>query len=302
MDIRHLQYFITLSECLNFTEAAKRLYISQSVLSQQISEMEKKIGVTLFQRSKRIVRLTSSGTVFLENAIDIVNRYEQTLEKVRLTDQGLIGTLRIGVLMDSFTKYLPPFLQEFKNNYPNIDLKVEGLNNGPLMDKLSKDEIDLAFTVNIGIQYIPDVDKLSLGNDFVSVILSKNHPFANTGIEKLFVLSNENFIMLNRHDSPQGYDKTIQICANNGFSPKVIQTAHSIRDVLFLVEAGLGITILPNYVSRNYSQNLSCIPIENGKYVIDLVAAWRKNNLNPSLNLLIKDLQSYKESKSNIYN
>jgi DNA-binding transcriptional LysR family regulator len=293
MDIRQLQYFITVAECLSFTEASKRLYVAQSALSQQIVEMEKRLGVTLLHRSKRSVKLTNAGIIFLRDSVDIVSRYEQALERVRQTQQGLIGSLRIGVLTDSFTSSLPPLIQKFISSYPNIELKLEALNNGPLMEKLTDDDIDVAFTLNLGIHYIPEVDSLEVGKDYISVILHKNHPLASDDMVNLGMLSNENFIIVDRHDSPQGYDKTIQICADNGFPPKITSQVHAIKDILFLVESGLGVAIIPNYIAENYSENLICIPINRGKYVVDLVAAWKKTNSNPSLPYFMDALRTY---------
>lgn len=292
MNIRQLQYFISVAEYLSFTEAAKSLYIAQSALSQQIIEMEKNLGVTLFQRSKRSVKLTCAGTVFLKDAIEIVDRYQQAVENMHRTGQGLIGNLRIGFLSDSLSTFLPPFIQKFISSYPSIELKMTGLNNGPLMEKLSENAFDLAFTVSIGMQYVPDVDCLPITHDYSSVILHKNHPLASDEKIDFSKFSRENFIIMHRQDSPQGYDSTVQICANNGFSPKIISQVHDIRDILLLVESGIGIAILPTHVGANYSPNLRCIPIEDGKYTVDLVAAWKKSNSNPSLPYFLDSLRS----------
>lgn len=291
MDIRSLKYFLMVAECLNFTEASRRLFIAQSALSQQIAELEKKVGVALFERNKRSVRLTNAGAIFLNDAQDIVRRYEEALIRVRQTEQGLLGQLNVGYLSESFANFLPPFIQGFINNYPTIDLHFEGLNNGPLMDKLADSEIDIAFTVNLGLEYVPDVEQILIGQDYVSVILPRNHPFSSDKSNNFSRFSNEHFIFMDRNQSPQGFDRTIQICADAGFSPNISSNVHNIKDIIFMVESGLGIAILPKNVVENYSRNLCIIPIENGKYVINLVAAWKKNNKNPSLPFFLEALQ-----------
>lgn len=292
MDIRQLQYFITVAECLNFTEAAKRLYIVQSALSQQIVEIEKKIGVTLLERSKRSVKLTSAGHIFLKDAIDIVDRYNQALVKTRQTEQGLIGTLKVGFLSDSFSNFLPPLIQKFIGTYPNIDMKLTLLSNGPLMEKLSEDAIDLAFTINVGMHYVPNVDWLQISQDFVSVMVNRNHPLASEATVDFSKFSSERFIIMRRQVSPQGFDSTLQICANNGFSPKIVDEVNAVKDMLLLVASGIGVAILPNHIGKDYSNFVCCIPLEKGKYVVDLVAAWKKTNLNPSLPYFLDTLRS----------
>lgn len=98
MDIRQLRYFITVAEHLNFTKAANQLYVAQSAISQQIADLEDQVGVKLFIRNKRSVKLTPAGSVFLKEAIEIVEKTSGAIEKAKQTDEGIIGSLSIGFL------------------------------------------------------------------------------------------------------------------------------------------------------------------------------------------------------------
>src|SRR5687768_209756 len=98
MDIRPLRYFISVAEHLNFTEAAKQLYVAQPAVSQQIAFLEKKLGVKLFHRNKHSVQLTNAGSIFLKDAIQLLKKLDESIENARQAEAGLIGTLNIGLL------------------------------------------------------------------------------------------------------------------------------------------------------------------------------------------------------------
>src|SRR5690625_1909395 len=99
MELRHLKYFISVAEHLNFSKAAKELYISQSAISQQISKLEKDIGLVLFERDKRNVHLTNAGKTLLKEAHEIILKSEQAIENAKKAEQGILGKLKIGFLI-----------------------------------------------------------------------------------------------------------------------------------------------------------------------------------------------------------
>src|SRR3954454_21582004 len=98
MDIRPLRYFISVAEHLNFTEASKHLFVAQPAVSQQIAYLEKKMGVKLFHRTKHSVQLTEAGSVFLKDAREILRKLDESIEKARQAEEGLIAFINIGLL------------------------------------------------------------------------------------------------------------------------------------------------------------------------------------------------------------
>jgi DNA-binding transcriptional LysR family regulator len=124
MELRHLKYFLAVAEELHFGRAAIRLNISQPPLSQQIQQLEKEIGIQLFNRTRRTVQLTDAGKVFQKEAYSILESLERGISKARLTHRGETGWLSVGFIGSSTYVVLPAILREFRQNYPDVDLVV----------------------------------------------------------------------------------------------------------------------------------------------------------------------------------
>lgn len=295
MDIRQLRYFISVAENLSFTDAAKDLFVAQSAVSQQIADLEKKIGVQLFVRDKRSVKLTSAGSVLLKESISLVDKTEEVIKKTRQAAQGIIGNLKIGFLGYSERFYLPSIIKQFQINYPDVDLQLEQYNHGMLNEALITGELDIGFTFSFGIASIGGLEERHVFTESISAVLHNEHPLAHRDRISISELAKERFIVLNKEESPQGYNQTLLICANNGFFPNICREPRLLHTVLLLVESGMGIAILPKSLRLHSSPSLRFIDIDGEKNEYDLVVAWKKNNGNPSIQLFIKELEIAKK-------
>jgi len=295
MDIRQLRYFISVAENLSFTDAAKDLFVAQSAVSQQIADLEKKIGVQLFVRDKRSVKLTSAGSVLLKESISLVDKTEEVIKKTRQAAQGIIGNLKIGFLGYSERFYLPSIIKQFQINYPDVDLQLEQYNHGMLNEALITGELDIGFTFSFGIASIGGLEETHVFTESISAVLHNEHPLAHRDRISISELAKERFIVLNKEESPQGYNQTLLICANNGFFPNICREPRLLHTVLLLVESGMGIAILPKSLRLHSSPSLRFIDIDGEKNEYDLVVAWKKNNGNPSIQLFIKELEIAKK-------
>lgn len=117
MELRHLTYFIAVAEELHFGRAAKRLNISQPPLSQQIKQLEEKLGVRLFNRTNRRVELTATGQVFLEEARRIVALSREAVRRAVRADQGEIGHLAVGFIGSANYSVLPHIIRDFRKSF-----------------------------------------------------------------------------------------------------------------------------------------------------------------------------------------
>jgi DNA-binding transcriptional LysR family regulator len=298
MDIRQLKYFISVAEHLNFTEAAKHLFVAQSAVSQQIADLEKKIGVQLFIRNKRSVKLTNAGTVLLAEAINLVKKSEEAVEKARQADLGIIGSLNIGFLGYTEKNFLPPLIRKFKNDYPKVDLRLEQYNHGFLIEALSSGDLDVGFTFLFGLDNITGLEKEKVFTETISVVMHCEHPLADKSSINIGDLANEKFIALDREESPQGFNQTLLICAHSGFSPNIVSEPKLLQTVLLQVDCGAGIAILPKSLKLQASPSLRFIDIEGEKAEYELVAAWRKSNDNPSIPLFLEGLRALRFGQS----
>ena len=142
MEIRQLKYFLKVAETLNFSEAARKLYITQSTLSQQISHLEQEIGLPLFERNSHEVYLTEAGKELLPYAQNAVNSADACIDHMNDLKEMLTGELNIGVTY-SFSNIMAETLIAFLRTYPHVKLNISYRSMQELMDGLKKRELDL---------------------------------------------------------------------------------------------------------------------------------------------------------------
>lgn len=293
MNLRQLRYFIAVAEHLNFTEAAKQLYIAQSAISQQIADLEKKLGVQLFTRNKRSVQLTNAGKVLQKEAIIILNRAEEAIKRTKQAELGIVVALSIGFLGYTEKIFMPYLIRCFGNNYPEIDLHLDQYNHGMLIELLENNELDIGFTLDFAVEKIDGFERKNIFTEKLSIVMSHDHPLAEKTSLKISDLTNENFIVLNKKESPQGFNKTLLICGNNGFSPNIVSEPRLLSTILLLVDSGMGIALLPESLKNNSSRTLRFIDIEGEDYQYKLIVTWKKNNSNPAIPLFLNELDAF---------
>lgn len=177
MELRQLKYFIKTAETLNFSEAARSLYITQSTLSQQIRTLEDELGSPLFIRDSHSVHLTENGESMLPLARQTVIDAETCRSQIRDLQEVVSGTLNIGATY-SFSPILIETINDFTNRYPGVKLNVTNRSMEELMEMLRRREVDfvLAFKPNIPYE---EIESKSLFDDHLSVIMRMDHPLAD---------------------------------------------------------------------------------------------------------------------------
>ena len=291
MEIKHLRYFIAVAENLNFTEAAKQLFIAQSAVSQQIADLERELGVRLFIRNKRSVKLTSAGSVFLKEAVDTIKKAEIAVQKARQADTGLIGNIRMGFLNSAVRRFMPEIIRKFHEKFPSVDLDLQQLTLAGLTAAIKSGGIDVGFTVSLGLNKISGVIWEKIYGDYSCIAVCAGHPLANKTTVDIASLAEEKFIVMSRQESPEGFDLILRLCADHGFSPNIVSNPPLMETVLFLVEAGLGVAIVPGSTKAYANPNLRFLEIEGGGGSMDVGMMWQKKNSNPSLPVFLEEMR-----------
>lgn len=278
-----IEYFIAVARSLNFTDAAKSMYVSQPSLSKQIALLEKEIGVQLFNRSTRGVRLTPAGAVLYKELGNVLETIHNAIEKSSKKDLGEEGFITIGCLdsMD-LDNFLPPIIKFFKDRHKGINIIFERHSFKKLREKLMSNNLDIIFTLSFEID-----DSLDLVYDTVfksssSIVMSITNPLSIKEKLTLSDIKDEDFVFISRDESPKGFDGIISLCREHGFTPNIVKQLPNIESLLLCVESGLGIAILDSNIRRRNS-NLKHFEIENDQ--VDAVMAWKKENMNPSVSL-----------------
>ena len=193
MEIRQLKYFLKVAETLNFSEASRKLYITQSTLSQQISHLEQEIGLPLFERNSHEVYLTEAGKELLPYAQNAVNCTMACVDHMNDLKEMLTGELNIGVTY-SFSNIMAETLIAFLHAYPHVKLNIQYRSMQELMDGLKKRELDLVLAFK-PLKTDKAIDSRAIFSNRLAAIVNENHPLARLSSIKLSELERYDLIL-----------------------------------------------------------------------------------------------------------
>lgn len=242
MELRQLKYFIEVAKREHVTDAANHLHVAQSAVSRQIFNLEEELGVDLFIREGRTVRLTKIGRIFLEHAeraIHVIDDARRVVEEYRDPEKG---TIHIGFSASLASYILPNAISYFRKQYPHVQFVLNEGSYSELVEAVIQGEINMAL-----LGPLPQNEKKIKGTvlftEDIVALLPSNHPLANRASIKLTELRDDPFILY-----PKGYvlhDVIMEGCLQRGFHPQVSFEGKDLDAIKGLVSAGLGVTLLP---------------------------------------------------------
>lgn len=275
--LTQIEYFLTVSECLSFTEAAKKSFTSQPSLSRQIANMENQLGVKLFYRTKNNIRLTPEGGVLYHSLSGVTKQIDDALRGCRHPDLLEDSVIRIGCYEGlDMGLVLQGLLTSFKAAYPSVRLIIWRHSFKELREKLEKGELDVIFTLS----FEADNDKNIMWDEIyrqqACVLISSRHPMAAKDELGLESFADETFLILSREESPAGYDGILEACKNAGFVPRKLVELPNLESILLSVEAGAGVTLVDENLQTARKENYKLCRVENDYNYV--VMASRRNN------------------------
>lgn len=241
MEIHQLRYFCAVAETGSFTRAAEREQVAQPSLSQQVIKLEEELGVRLFDRLGRTVRLTDLGQTFLPRARVILNELKAAKEEVTDKQFSASGPVAVGVIPTIAPYFLPPRIGTFCQKYPQASIAVFEDVTARLMDRLRGGLIDLA------IMALPtrgnDLDCFPLRSERLFAIFPKDHKLAKKPSVLLRELKNEPFLLL--RDDHCFRETAMEVCKRARLLPRVVFESGQFSSIVAMVGAGQGISIVP---------------------------------------------------------
>jgi DNA-binding transcriptional LysR family regulator len=286
MELRHLRYFVTVAEELHFSRAAQRLQMTQQPLSKQIRDLEEELGVQLFHRTKRQVRITEAGEAFLEEARQLLAKADRAVEVARQAARGHSGRLAIGICGLATYSVLPKVLKAVRERSPHVALELHEMTTSSQVQALQNRQIHLGFLM-LPIQEENLNIKPILQEPFV-VVLPETHPLATQMEVLLPALANEPFILVPRQEEPGYYDRCISLFEQSGFAPRVSQQASEKQTILSLVAAGMGIALSPASVRVLHREGVIYKALAESKREVELALAWRRDESSPVLQMFLE--------------
>jgi DNA-binding transcriptional LysR family regulator len=276
LELKHLASFVAVAEQLSFVRAAQQIHLSQPALSGQIRKLEEELGVQLFQRNRRTVRLTEAGAVFLGEARATLTRAGVAVDRAQKAAKGEFGRLRVGFVSTAALEIVPRIAVAYRKRYPEVALELQNAQTATQVSRL------LARTLDVGLVRLPlRHENLSLTvihrEPFVA-ILPKGHALAKKSALRIADLRAENFVAYGRRWAPGFFDSVIQMCARDGFTPHVIQETGEMYTAIALVAAGAGIAVLPRSVVLAQSKDIAVKPLPASAGISEIALAMRADN------------------------
>jgi DNA-binding transcriptional LysR family regulator len=278
VELRHLRYFVAVAEELHFGRAADRLGIAQPPLSRQIQQLEEELGFLLFERSRPRVGLTAAGSVLLEHARRVFEGIDAGIRDARRTSLGERGRVNVGYPSSLAYSGLTELLRAFRARFPDVEVGLRELPIAAQIEALKSGQIDVGF-VRGRIDDPALATEIARRETFV-LAMPLGHPLAKRKSILLSSVALEPFVFFPRERGPAFFDQLIALCREAGFNPRIAHEAPPL-DVLSLVSAGFGISIVPSSVRESRRSDVVLRPL-SGAPVSELFIAWRLSDLSPS--------------------
>jgi len=295
VELRHFRYFCAVADWRGFNRAAKALHVSQSAISEQILDLEREIGVQLINRSQHRVSLTPAGEIFLEEARKVLADAGRAVDRARRSAHGEIGTLRIGFLVWGASSFLPRVIRDFRHQQPGIRVSLMEMLPADQSEALVRGTLDVGFTRPLQPPWAAQLRSETLYHDPLLAVLPADHSLASGPLD-LRDLADEPFVICEREISPTLFDRITSLCAEAGFSPRIVQTSNVLSSVLALVEAGEGVTLIPSTLRHVRFTDLAFCRIRKPHGTIELVLAWSPEREGAVLRSFLKFVRARKKS------
>ncbi|AHC16048.1 LysR family transcriptional regulator [Salinispira pacifica] len=271
MEMHQIRYFLGVQREHSFTRAAGLCHVSQPSLSAQIRKLEEELGGELFERSRKRIRLTARGELFLQYALEVEQRTEELWGAIQDFDNTGTGKIALGCLPTTGAHVLPPLLTEFSRTHPDVKIQLQEGSSPALAQALLDFDIDLAILDEAGLK--PGLQSTPLFQEPLYIALPGNHHLSTKTDLQLEDLKNESFILMRK---THGFHSiVISALRDRGVEPHVVYESSEIETVQSLVEAGLGISLVPRMVCSNrnicYRSGGKSAPSRT------LLLAWRKS-------------------------
>lgn len=293
MDTQQIKSFLTAAKCLNFTEAASQLFISQPTLSRQILNMEKELNMQLFIRRQKSVQLTPAGAFLYDKLSALYHEYTDIIHMAQIKAAGYSDIFRIGILDGHDVNALfPNLMKNCFDKYPNVQISLTRGSFHVLTDSLYNGSVDLIFTLLFDIDKKEQLSFLKVKSLLDVIVMPKAHPLASRDEISLADLADEQIFLISPEDSSEAASRYLSYCHSLGFFPK-FRYAPNLETEMLWAEAGLGIALINDYNILAYHPGLKILPVREfqNNPDTDLVAAWHSGSQKPFLKNFLKELK-----------
>jgi DNA-binding transcriptional LysR family regulator len=283
-DLRQMRYVVAVAQQRNFTRAAEQLHIAQQALSQQVRTVEEMLGVQLFDRTARPVKLTAAGEVFVQEAKRALAVSERVLERTSAAARGELGTIRLAYTFSVAYETLPVLLEAFAADSPQVKVASREMFGADILFYLREDKLDLALTPHLDPG--TDLAREAIRREPLLVALPEDHALALATEIDLAALRDEPFQVWPPTVSPGWHAAMLATCRAAGFEPQIDETGTG-SPGWNNVAAGRGVALLVASVAPQVPRGIALVRLASPPAHIVIDALWRRDNEPPAVRRFI---------------
>ena len=284
MELRHLRYFVAVAEAENVLRAAtQKLHVSQPAVSRQIRDLEDELGVQLFERTGKSVRLTDAGFLFLKEARAVLERTDEAVRNVRALAETGETELHVGYPQALRARLVSPSLRSFQQEMPKVHVKLHDWSYEKIFTGLRGGQLQLAFVIRpLKRGEVRDLRFEELLREQVRLAVSSTHPLAQRRSISLADAAREPFVGLTREDFPEFGPYVAAIFASVKNKPRIIEEHDSISSVISSIEAGTGVGLAVDLLGYSFGSRLKLVRLTPEPKPLSFGIAARKGRLSPA--------------------
>lgn len=272
MELKLLKSFHAVAAHLHFRRAAQHVGVTQPALSQHIAKLETELGVGLFERDRRTVKLTAAGQTLRDETLGALAQLEQALASARRVGGLRDKTLRVGQLHYISHAFLPPAIQSLVKARPDVLVELIELTPHDVVDALRDRQIDIGFGLSSLSPRAEDLVNREVVRGKWVVWMPKEHPLAALDEVPITRLTSEQLILFARSINPHGFEYFMRLLGPNGrVRHQVQQPQHGVP----LVLQGLGLFIAGSYVIQDTPKGAVSRPLSGFDNDLRVTALWR---------------------------
>jgi DNA-binding transcriptional LysR family regulator len=277
MEVQQARVFLAVAEELHFARAAERLHLSQPPVTRAIQQLERSLGVALFDRTTRTVRLTAAGEALVPPARELLEVADRAAAVVASVGQGEFGRVRIAFAGASTHVIVGLLAREVRRRYPGIDIELSSQNYAqPAMARVLRGEMDIALG---RWDFLPaTIDSRLVARERLVLAVPIGHRLAGETSVRIADVAEEPFIALTSEASSVLNDRLVRLSHTAGFDAEIVQIAPDSWTAIALVAAEIGVSLTLSTVAENtLTPRIAFVPVEDATLPIELRMAWRSD-------------------------
>jgi DNA-binding transcriptional LysR family regulator len=290
-----MRYVIAVARERNFTRAAEQLHVAQQALSQQVRVVEQMLGVELFDRDARPVKLTAAGAVFVQEAKRAIAASERVLDRTLAAARGELGRIRLAYTFAIAYETLPVLLDTFAEGAPQVAVSYREMFGADMSSQLREDKLDLALTPRFELD--EEFECEAIRRETFLVALSDRHPLASAARIDLTQLRHEVFQGWPRDVSPGYHAAVITACHAAGFEPNVDDTSTG-STAWNNIAAGRGVALVVASAGPQVRSGIALVPLHSPPAHIILDVVWRRDNELPAVRRFIDTARRVRDERA----